>query len=69
MLVSDSLYNVKIHIVLPTVQECIVIPSAEDDTVIHSTKDCFMIPLFASSMLLNVLLCKCYLRSCLINMT
>ena len=69
MLVSDSLYNVRIHIVLPTVQDCIAIPSAEDYNVIHSTKDCSMIPLFASSMLFSVLLCKCYLRSCLINMT
>ena len=69
MLVSDSLYNVRIHIVLPTVQDCIVIPSAEDYNVMHSTKDCFMIPLFASSMFLNVLLCKCYLRSCVLNMT
>ena len=69
LLVSDSLYNVRIHIVLPTVQDCIVIPSAEDYAVIHSTKDRFMILLFASSMLLNVLLCKCYIRSCLLNMT
>mgnify|MGYP000405946003 CR=1 FL=1 len=55
MLVSDSLYNVRIHIVLPTMQACTAIPSAEDYNVIFSTEDCFMIPLFVSYMLLTVL--------------
>ena len=71
MLVSDSLYNVRIHIVLPTgtVQDCIMIPSAEDYNVIHSTEDCFMIPLFVLSMLLNVLPYKYDLRICFIICT
>ena len=65
MLLKDSpyvylrlLYNVRIYIVFPTIEDYIAIPPAEDYIVIHSTEDCSMIPAIASSILLNVLPCN-----------
>ena len=55
---KELLHNVRIYIVLPTIENYIAIPFAEDYIVVPSTKDCFMIHTFASSLLLNVLPCK-----------
>ena len=69
------MYDVRIYIVLPTIEDYIAIPSTEDCMMSLSTQDCFMspstkdcftIPLFASFNLLNVLAYNFYLRSCLI---
>ena len=65
----NLLYNVVIYIVLPTIEDCIVIPFAGDYTVIFSTEDCFMNPLFAASILLNVIPYTFYLRICSVTIT
>ena len=51
----DLIYNVRIYFALPTIEDYIAIPSAEGYIVFPSTGSCFMILLFASSMLFNVL--------------
>ena len=56
MLVSDSNYNIRIYIVLPTVQDFIMIPSIEQYNIIYSAEDYFMIILFILSILPNILL-------------
>ena len=48
-------------------EEYIAIPPAEDYTVSLTTLDCFMIPLCASSLLLNGLPYKLYLRRNIID--
>ena len=66
MFLYDLLYDVRNYIALPTVEDNIAIPSATDYTAILSTKDCFMIPFFASSILLNILPYTFDLRLCFI---
>ena len=69
MSLKELLYNVRIYIAFPTVDDYIAIPSAEDCTAILSTEDCFMIPVCASPMLLNVLSLKFYFGIWFVNYT
>ena len=48
------LHNVRIYVAVPTVEDYMAIPFAEHCILLPSTGGCFMILLFASSMLLNV---------------
>ena len=73
MILYDLTCNVRIYIVLPTIddyvaipsaEDCIAIPSIVDCIVLPSTEDCFMIRLLASFILHNVVACTFYLRVC-----
>ena len=63
MLFNELLQNVEIHIALPTIEECMLIPSPEDCAItVSSTQDCIVILLFAPSILLICLPYNFYLR-------
>ena len=49
MLLFELLYNVRTYIAIPTVNNYIASSCVEDYNVILATRDCLMIPLFASS--------------------
>ena len=50
----------RFYIVLPTINNYIVTPSAEGHTAIPCTEDCFIVNFFYIFLLLNVISCKLY---------